>query len=92
MNPDALALIAACRAATDAALTLAAAIIEARDDPDDWRRMPTGRKRCPISGWSRSTIYRLGRDGNVRVKQVQSSTYYAGADVRRVIALTPTNP
>lgn len=87
MNPDALALVHAAREAANAALDLAAQLIEARGDHDDWRRMPSGKKRCDLSGWSRSTLYRLARDGTLRTKMVHSSTYYAGADIRRIIAL-----
>jgi hypothetical protein len=94
MNPDALALITAAREssraalqAAEAALDLAAQFIESRGEHDDWRRMPSGNNRCLVSGWSRSTLYRLGRAGKLRTKQVNSSTYYAAADVRRLIAL-----
>ena len=80
-------MIAELRRASNAAFDLAHQAIEARGDHDDWRRMPTGKNRCPLSGWSRSTLYRLSRDGRLRTKQVHSSTYYAGADIRRLIAL-----
>jgi len=45
-------------------------------DPDEWTRMP--KHRCPVSGWSPSSIRR-----NVRTKKVEGTAFYSMADVRR---------
>lgn len=45
-------------------------------DPDEWTRMP--KHRCPVSGWSPSSIRR-----NVRTKKVGGTAFYSMADVRR---------
>lgn len=48
---------------------------------DQWTRLPSTKTRCPISGWSRSTILRHIDSGKVRTKSVGGSRYYSGADV-----------
>ena len=55
-------------------------------DPDEWTRLPNGTRRCPVSGWSRSTLIRREKTGSIRFKSVQGSTFYAAADVRRIIS------
>jgi hypothetical protein len=55
-------------------------------DPDEWTRLPAGTRRCPVSGWSRSTIIRRANEGHIRRKTVDGCTFYAAADVRRHIS------
>jgi hypothetical protein len=55
-------------------------------DDDDWLRMPSQTKRCPISGWSRTTLNRHITSGDVRKKRISSCAYYSGADVRKLIS------
>jgi hypothetical protein len=81
-----LALLALARSQAVAAEAKAA-------DDDGWTRMPTGRNRCPVSGWSRSTLIRRIQEsdpGNaplrvIRSKSVKGSAYYSAADVRRYL-------
>jgi hypothetical protein len=74
--------------ATRAAIALARQLAAARTgDDDEWLRMPPPRGgRCPISKWSRTKLYALSKDGHLRTKSVQGARYYAGADVRRLLA------
>jgi hypothetical protein len=55
-------------------------------DDDDWRRLRKHPERCPISGWSRSTLCRHAVAGSVRTRTVRGIRYYSGADVRRLIS------
>lgn len=55
-------------------------------DDDDWLRMPSQTKRCPISGWSRTTLNRHITSGDVRKKRISSCAYYSGSDVRKFIS------
>lgn len=47
-------------------------------DPDEWTRFP--RLRCPVSGWSPSSIRR-----NVRTKKVGGTAFYSMSDVRALL-------
>ena len=87
MDRQALDLILAARDAAKAALLMATQLLDARGDHDEWRRMPAGVERCPISGWSRSTLYREAKAGRLRTKQINSCAFYSAADVRRLISL-----
>lgn len=56
------------------------------EDGDDWLRMPIHPARCPISGWSRSTLNHRISDKSVRRKTIGNRmSYYSGADVRKVL-------
>lgn len=68
--------------ATTAALALARQLAAARTDGDEWTRFPSGADRCPISGLSRSALYRLCTSKKVRKKSIGGAAYYAGADIR----------
>lgn len=48
-------------------------------DPNEWTRMP--KTRCPVSGWSPSTIRR-----NVPTKKVGGTAFYSLAAVRELIS------
>lgn len=61
-------------------------------DPDEWTRLPNGTRRCPVSGWSRSTLIRRANAGDIRRKSVRGTTFYAAADVRRIISTTAIDP
>lgn len=68
-------------------LGLARELAASRGDADEWLRFPAAKGRCPISGWSRSKIDRMTREGGpVRRKTVGSSAFYRGADVRAILA------
>lgn len=81
-----LALLALARSQTADAEAKAA-------DDDEWTRMPAGKRRCHVSGWSRSTIIRRIKESNpasapdriVRGKTVKGTSYYSAADVRRYV-------
>ncbi len=77
-------------AATKAALQLCRTMMvdaSARTaDDDDWLRMPATGGTCPISGWSRTTLARHIRTGDVRKRSLRRMTYYSGADVRTALA------
>ena len=83
------AAIRATQKATEAVLALArtqAAQAEAKAaDDDEWTRMPTGKNRCKVSGWSRSTLIRRIHEKAIRGKSVLGSAYYSAADVRRYL-------
>jgi predicted DNA-binding transcriptional regulator AlpA len=72
--------------ATTAALALARQLAAARGDDDQWTRFPSASARCPISGLSRSALYRLTTAGTVRRKSIGGSAYYSASDVRNHIA------
>jgi hypothetical protein len=55
-------------------------------DDDNWLRLPSTAARCPISGWSRSSLNRRIAAGDVRKKKIQSMAYYSGTDVRKYIS------
>ena len=61
-------------------------------DPDEWTRLPASPRRCPVSGWSRSTLIRRCNGGEVRRKTVGGATFYAAADVRRLISAATVDP
>lgn len=61
-------------------------------DPDEWTRLPNGIRRCPVSGWSRSTLIRRCNGGEVRRKTVGGATFYAAGDVRRLISSATVDP
>jgi glycogen debranching enzyme len=83
----ALDILADLRRATAAAFALAEALAQAQGDAEAWTRLPSAKGgRCPVSGWSRSTILRAIADGTVRTKSVGSARYYSAADVRALIA------
>jgi hypothetical protein len=55
-------------------------------DDDDWQRMPARGGRCPISGWSRSTVETHASAGTIRSKRIGGMRYYAGLDVRTYLS------
>lgn len=81
-------------AATLATLQLCRTILtesKARgEDDDDWLRMPSPKARCPLSGWSRTSLVRRIEAGDVRKKKISGMAYYAGADVRAYLSKQPT--
>lgn len=78
-------LHAASRAAIDL-VRIQSKEMAARIGPDDeWTRLPGDKCPCKISGWSRSKLKRLIASGQVRKKRATGSTFYSGADVRRLI-------
>jgi hypothetical protein len=54
-------------------------------DDDGWTRLPRPGARCPVSGWSRSTVLRHIAAGAVRTKIVGGSRYYALIDISKLI-------
>ena len=54
-------------------------------DDDGWTRLPRPSGRCPQSGWSRSTVERKIKTGEVRAKTVGGCRYYAASDVLRLL-------
>lgn len=60
-------------------------------DDDEWMRMPVSPRRCPISGWSRSTIESNAKKHpkRLRTKLVDGGRYYAGRDVREWLSNPP---
>lgn len=85
MNAEALAILDQLEKATAAAIALTRTLVAGREDGDEWTRLPAPGTRCPISGWSRSKLYHLTTAGKVRRKSVGGTSYYSGADVRRII-------
>ncbi|MFT4175957.1 MAG: hypothetical protein QM627_04820 [Luteolibacter sp.] len=78
-------------AATQAALALARVAnreLEAKlSDGDDWTRLPAEKGgRCPVSNWSRRTIFNRIKDGSIRSKHVGTAHFYSLADVQRLIS------
>jgi len=59
------------------------------EDDDEWTRMPVKPRRCPISGWSRSTLEAHGNADDIRTKLVKGKRYYAGKDVRAYLQKSP---
>ena len=43
----------------------------------DWLRMPAKNNRCPVSNWSRSTIYRRITNGDVQFKKIKGTSFYS---------------
>ncbi len=80
-------LHAAYREASRLARALAANSAARAADDDDWLRLPARGGRCPLSGWSRSTVEARAAAGEVRSKRIGGMRYYAGADVRRILSL-----
>ncbi len=60
-------------------------------DDDEWTRMPISPRRCPISGWSRSTLESNAKKhpDRLRTKRVDGGRYYAGRDVREWLGNPP---
>ena len=60
-------------------------------DDDEWMRMPVSPRRCPISGWSRSTLQNNAKKHpqRLRTKKVDGGRYYAGRDVREWLSNPP---
>lgn len=83
-------LHAATLAAIRNARSIDANAIISQGDDDAWLRMPVSPSRCPISGISRTTIEKYGREKKVRTKLVDGKRYYSGADVRKYISETET--
>lgn len=54
-------------------------------DDDGWTRLPRPKGRCPVSGWSRSTVLVRIKLGQVRSKVVAGARYYAAKDVLQLI-------
>ena len=52
---------------------------------DDWRRFPAVGKSCPITGLSRSSLYRLKEQGSVRTKHLGGAAYYSAGDALRLL-------
>lgn len=80
------ALHAASRAVLQLARSQARAAEARAADPDEWARLPATDRRCPVSGWSRSTLIRRGKAGTIRTKSVDGSAFYSLADVRRLLS------
>ena len=59
----------------------------AAQDDDEWLRMPVSPRRCPVSGWGRTTLQqKMNRYPNqLRSKLVGGCRFYSGADVRRFL-------
>jgi hypothetical protein len=60
-------------------------------DDDEWLRMPSGKQKCPILGCSDTTIRRHIKAGAIRRKRSVGTTFYSGADARRLVAESPTD-
>lgn len=90
MNAEEKAIIDALEKATAAAFAFLRRQSGSAGDDDEWTRLPraaNSRKgdpgtRCPVSGWSRSTIV---RNANIRKKSVKGSRFYSLADVRKLL-------
>ena len=82
-------LIAAATACIDAIAELSIAAFESAQDPTTWARLPRPSDRCRVTGWSRSTIYRLISEGHIRAKTVNNARFYSTADVRAYIENAP---
>lgn len=69
----------------------AATVKASATDDDEWTRMPISPRRCPISGWSRSTIQCNAKKHpkRLRTKLVDGGRYYAGRDVREWLSNPP---
>lgn len=90
MNPE--ALLSDLKRATDAVFALAMSLSTAQATGDEWTRMPSQNGgRCPVSGWSYSSLFRRIKAGEVRAKHVGRSRYYSASDVRKIIE-TQTAP
>ncbi len=86
MNPDKInEVLDALEKASAAAFSLARQLAAARGDDDEWTRLPSPKARCPVSGWSRSTINRHTISGKVRRKSIGASVFYSAADVRQLL-------
>ena len=51
------------------------------EDDDGWTRLPRPKDRCPVSGWSRSTVVKRITEGRVRAKSIGGARYYAAKDI-----------
>ena len=58
-------------------------------DDDEWLRMPGAKQKCPVLGCSNGTIRRLITKGNIRRKRAVGTTFYSGADARRLLKERP---
>jgi hypothetical protein len=58
-------------------------------DDDEWLRMPGAKQKCPILGCSHGTIRRHIKDKKIRRKRAVGTTFYSGADARRLIRKAP---
>jgi hypothetical protein len=80
------ALASATRAALRLAREESSRHQAARGEEDEWTRLPAADRRCPVSGWSRSTLLRRIQAGRVRRRTVGGTVFYSAADVRHLIA------
>ena len=86
-------LHAAAKAAITLARSQAASTAHAGDDDYMPLRMPTPGSRCPVSGYSRSTIEKLIREKAIRSKLGKGRTrFYSGADARALVNSEPPLP
>ena len=94
MTTEETEVLQALEKATHAAFALLRRKAGHDRDDDDWTRLPrpaNTRKgdpgtRCPVSGWSRTTI---SSNDRIRKKSVGGSRFYALADVRRILTNQP---
>lgn len=86
-TPDAMALLLRIDARLER-IERAHAAAFANDDA--WTRLPRSPGRCPVSGWSRSTILNYAREGRVRSKLVRGARFYAAADVAAILSQPQT--
>lgn len=61
-------------------------------DDDEWLRMPGAKQKCPILGCSHGTIRRHIKDKKIRRKRAVGTTFYSGADARRLLSETSVLP
>ncbi len=55
------------------------------EDDDGWTRLPRPSGRCPVSGWSRSTVMKRITEGLVRAKSIGGARYYAAKDIQQLL-------
>lgn len=64
-----------------------AGAIARKEDDDAWTRLPRPKGRCPVSGWSRSTVAKKIKEGCVRSKSIGGARYYSGKDMLNLLNL-----
>jgi len=87
-------ILVALEAATAAAFAFARATMVAANvrttEDEDWARLPSGKGRCPVSRWSRSTILRHIDASHIRGKRLRGARFYSLQDVRNYLHAAPT--
>lgn len=71
--------------ATIAAVALLREISASQAQPEQWLRIPRQGERCPVSNWSRTTIYEFIDAGKVQSKRVKRCRFYSADDVRKLL-------